>query len=228
MIGIKVRLPHRVASTFVLVLLALCAVSCKPKREVAGPARNGTASSDVSVEAAVPFDQPTAPERDLSLSNSVSIVFGEQDEENGLQHRSREKDGLTRRVRVGDEPCRYLNFKDTTRTEAYFYFAIDPGFKAGGLKNARIDVEYFDIVFDNKPSSISIHFDATGVRQGSRPAYTSASGNVVLRGTEQWTNATFNVRNASFQNSQNGQSDFRICVRPPELYVRKVTVTRQP
>jgi hypothetical protein len=217
------------ASILVLALLPFNFMGCKPKAAAPKTPTVESADGDATAGARSATAESTEmPERDLSLSNSVSIVFGEQDEENGLQHRSREKDGVTRKVRVADEPCRYLNFKDTTRTEAYFYFAIDPGFKAGGLKNARIDVEYFDIVFDNKPSSISIHFDATGVRQGSRPAYTSASGNVVLRGTEQWTNATFYVRNASFQNSQNGHSDFRICVRPPELYVRKVAVTRQP
>src|SRR5688572_27527398 len=121
--------------------------------------------------AAEPTTAAPIPTRDHSLSNSVSIVFAEQDEENGLEHRSREKDGLTKKVRVGDTPCRLLNLKDT-RSEAYIYFAIDPGFKADGLRNVKIEVEYFDIVFD-RPTSFNLQFDGTGVRQSSNPAYAS-------------------------------------------------------
>ena len=93
-------------------------------------------------------------------------------------------------------------------------------------RNVKIEVEYFDIVFD-RPSSFNLQYDGTGVRSGSNPAYASVGPMVYLRGTEQWQTATFHVRNAGFQNKQNGHSDFRLLVRPPELYVRKVVVTRE-
>jgi hypothetical protein len=38
----------------------------------------------------------------------------------------------------------------------------------------------------------------------------------------------FHIRNATFENAQNGGADFRLTIRPPDLYVRRVTLTRQP
>src|SRR5262249_6713451 len=43
-----------------------------------------------------------------------------------------------------------------------------------------------------------------------------------------WLKATFHVRNASFQNTQRGGGDFRLWASPPELCVRRVTVTQEP
>jgi hypothetical protein len=41
-----------------------------------------------------------------------------------------------------------------------------------------------------------------------------------------WAATTFEITNAIFRNSQNGGADFRPEVVPPELFVRRVTVTR--
>ena len=37
----------------------------------------------------------------------------------------------------------------------------------------------------------------------------------------------FSVADGSFKNSQNGKADFRLEVTPAEIYVRRVTVTRE-
>jgi hypothetical protein len=56
------------------------------------------------------------------------------------------------------------------------------------------------------------------------PPYVRSSG---FTSSKTWETATFHVRGATFNNSQNGGSDFRFSVNPPELYVRRVTVTRE-
>jgi len=165
--------------------------------------------------------------KDFSQSNSVSLLLAEEDQESGLKHNHKEKDGLTTIVKVADVPCRYLNQKERGRAEAFLYFALDPSFKAGDARNVKIEVEYFDVVFDDPPTSISLQYDATSVPKTTSAAYRRVNQSVLLRGANEWRTATFRVRGATFANSQNGSSDFRICARPPELYVRRVTVTRE-
>ena len=43
-----------------------------------------------------------------------------------------------------------------------------------------------------------------------------------------WSVATFHVTNAVFTNSQRDGADFRLEVVPPQIHVRRVTVTREP
>ena len=186
-----------------------------------------TNAADVSTKrdsAAKPAPVPGF--KDFSKSNAVTLLLAEAAPEDGLKHSFREKDGLTTIVKVGELPCRLLNMKET-RQEAYLYFTIDPAFKKNDMRNVKIEVEYFDGVFDDNPAAFGIHYDGRGVARGSNPAYKPASQTARLSGSDAWRVATFQVRDAAFMNSQNGRSDFRISVRPPELYVRRVTVTRE-
>ena len=163
---------------------------------------------------------------DWSKSNSVNIVLGDESEYGGLKHNDKERDGVTTIVRVDTTPCRLLNHKPNGRAEAFLYFSIEPAFKATGATNVRVDVEYFDVLLDERPTSFGIHFDAAA--SGSTPSsrYRSAGKTVTLTGANRWMTASFFLRNATFRNGQNGQSDFRIYARPPDLYVRRVNVTR--
>jgi hypothetical protein len=43
-----------------------------------------------------------------------------------------------------------------------------------------------------------------------------------------WSVATFHITNGMFMNMQRNGADFRIEVVPPEIYVRRVTVVREP
>jgi len=42
-----------------------------------------------------------------------------------------------------------------------------------------------------------------------------------------WQTATFHTKNAGFGNMQNAGADFRIWAKAPELYLRRVTATRE-
>jgi len=48
-----------------------------------------------------------------------------------------------------------------------------------------------------------------------------------LDGSKEWKKASFHIRDGAFENSENGHSDFRIEVVPPDINIRRVTVTRE-
>jgi len=48
-----------------------------------------------------------------------------------------------------------------------------------------------------------------------------------LRGSNTWQTATFHIVDGVFMNSENGGADFRLEVTPPEIYLRRVSVTRE-
>jgi hypothetical protein len=160
---------------------------------------------------------------DFSSSNSVSIELGESQTEygTGLDHIYFENDGLTAPVTLEGVPCRHL--KLASGEFGYFYFAINRTFKKRDARNVRIDVDYFDL----KPGTLTLHYDATESKNVPNPAYAEAPQRVLLHGSKLWQTATFHIEGASFKNGENSQSDFRICITPPELYVRRVTITRE-
>jgi hypothetical protein len=114
------------------------------------------------------------------------------------------------------------------------YFTIDATFKTRELKAATIEVEYLA----NSRTFLRLQYDAME-GENHRP-YKSAmpeelrtvrlgSGQnfIPIQATGVWHTAVFRVADGAFQNSQNARSDFRIEVMPPEIYVRRVTVTRE-
>ena len=150
-----------------------------------------------------------------------------------MLHHADEADGVTIVTNLNGVLCRYLNRLDAKSPWGGFYFEIDPNFKRDGLTNARIDVEYLT----TQNNGFRIQFD--GTRNGRHDAYVPAVpedstltrwvtgayyARIPVVGT--WAVATFQITNATFMNSLNGHADFRLEVAPPELYVRRVTVTR--
>jgi len=206
------------------------ALSCPlPTRARPLPFRYSRRSSEVAILAIALLlascgEKPRSNAKDFSKSNSVSAVLGDPAKENGngLQHIYFEEDGRTTPAKVGDVHCRSLKLEGTNY--GYFYFMIDPSFKRRNVKNVRIEVEYLD----EKPGVLGLQFDATGSKKINEPAYTEVDRQVHLTGSRIWQTATFQVHGATFKNRQNSRSDFRFCANPPELYVRHVTVSREP
>ena len=159
---------------------------------------------------------------DYSSADSISIHLGQVEKEydGGLQHMYHEKDGFTVVATLGDVPCRHLAVQEFN--PGYLYFVIDPSFKRKGAGNVDISIDYYDQGF----GTLGLQFDATGSKKFRSPAYADVGTTISLWDTKEWKTATFRVRNASFKNSQNSGSDFRFVVQPPDLYVRRVTVTR--
>jgi len=189
-------------------------------------ARQTRTANSSNAEKVLTLATPEVPSVDWSKSNTVSIVLGDESEYGGLKHNDKERDGVTTIVKVDDVPCRLLNHKPNGRGEAFIYFSIEPAFKAVGATNVKVEVEYFDVLLDETPTFFGIHYDASDQARTLSSRYRSGGKTVPLTGANKWVTATFFLRNATFRNSQNGQSDFRIYVRPPDLYVRRVAVTR--
>jgi hypothetical protein len=114
------------------------------------------------------------------------------------------------------------------------YFELNPTFKSVGLMNARIEVEYLT----TQSNAFRLEFD--GLDHGRARSYvpvlpTNATLTRWVTGVSYarapvvgaWAVATFEITNATFRNSQNDGADFRFEVVPPEIYVRRVTVTRR-
>ena len=101
--------------------------------------------------------------------------------------------------------------------------------------NARVEVEYLA----KKDTAFRLQFDGLDgdVHQKYQPAL-PVGARVMRFGTGAdygtiptpgvWSVATFHLTNAAFLNSQRDGADFRLEVVPPEIHVRRVTVTREP
>jgi hypothetical protein len=159
---------------------------------------------------------------DFSKKDSVSKEMGgaESETDNGLRHFDWEKDGITVRTNLNGVLCRHLKLPrgDT----GYFYFAIDPSFKKRNIRDAMIEVEYFDA----GAGTLSLEFDAFQPGGAPNSAYRDAGHAVRLTDSRTWRTALFTVRSASFSNAQGSGADFRLCAHPADLFVRRVLVTR--
>jgi hypothetical protein len=171
----------------------------------------------------------------FATSNQVSVLLGqEKPEEDGLRHLPDAGRARTSVQNVDGVPCRYLNRVTEGRYCGSLYFAINPSFKAEGLKHARVEIEYLA-----KPDvSVRLQFD--GVEGDTHRMYLPVlpeGARVITIGTGAdygiiptpgvWSVATFHLTNAVFLNSQRDGADFRMEVAPPEIYVRRVTMTRE-
>jgi hypothetical protein len=159
--------------------------------------------------------------------DSVSLAMGQEASGNrlvgqGLAHAHLERDGLTTLTNVQGVACRLMN--SHRHPKSYAYFSIDPQFKQQhDLSRVTIEVEYFD-GFQGQLGVFGVQYDSKGAEDGLGSAYQQTYPSVPLRGSEQWKKATFRLYRATFQNSQNAKSDFRLWASPPELFVRRVTV----
>jgi hypothetical protein len=162
--------------------------------------------------------------KDFSTSNSVCVRLGQDESGGGIVHISTERDGLTAVGSVEGVACRYMDFEpeSKTRTVGYFYFAVDPSFKQADFQNVTIDVEYRSA----GQVTIGLDYDSATTAKSKHSSYMHAPS-VGVRPSSSWQTTSFSLEDAGFQNSQNGHADFRLWVRPPSLFLRKVTVTRE-
>jgi len=149
--------------------------------------------------------------------SSVSILLGKTNQEQGLTQVGDAEDGRTLAAEQGGQECRKLA---NTRDWGFLYFAIDPAFKTANPMTAVAEVEYFD----GDRGLMQVNYDQTGDMEG---AYRLCPNRVLLQGSHTWKTATFVMRNAAFENSQNAGADFRIWAVQPCLHIRRVTVRRQ-
>jgi hypothetical protein len=176
-----------------------------------------TSSSDIATR---PSDRvPTGV--GYSASNVVTILLGQEEVDSGLSHLADWRDGQTTIENLDGVRCRYLNHRARgQRGGAYFYFVIDPTFKTVETKAVRVEFEYFT----STPVMFKVQYD--GMEGEQHRSYKPAGPAMPIPGSNVWRTATFELIEPVFQNSQNGGADFRLDVNPPELYLRRVSLTR--
>jgi hypothetical protein len=102
------------------------------------------------------------------------------------------------------------------------------------LKAVRIEVEYFVAT----PGLFRLQYDAMeGQTHRRHKSVVAESGEVRdmggsvrftrIRGSNTWQTATFHITDGAFMNSQNGGADFRLEITPPDIYLHRVSVTRE-
>ena len=149
----------------------------------------------------------------------ASIQLGRENKQNGIRWCEVLKDGRTEATEIGGSECRVAR---RPKGPGYIYFTVDSFLKQGKLMDTLVTVDYFDFA----PGEFALNYDAVDVDQNKASPYLMASQKEKCTGSQQWRRAYFIARNARFKNSQNGGADFRIELRVPELYVRRVTVQR--
>jgi hypothetical protein len=179
-------------------------------------------------------DNSKRVESDYSNTNAVSITFDEPVKEMGLNLVEPErKHRGTSDTRDGIQ-CRRFRYPE--EAEGYVYFRISPSFKAQGLTNVTVTLEYFDA----HSGSFDIEYDG---RRGDTPdrsekgevglvaymhgEYTLSKERVNLQLSKSWERATFVLEDVRFKNSQNGNADFRLRVLADEILLRKLIVDKE-
>jgi len=168
--------------------------------------------------------------KDFSKTNSVTLNLADAERspwDGGLTHAFTEADGVTMATNVQGVACRALRPDEGGGPKRYMYFTIDPTFKRQGAVNVRVDVEYLD-GFEGRLGVMGLEFDSSEFGDFPNASYKPQLPNVPLRGSKKWMKGTFRIRGAGFRNSQNAGSDFRLWASPPEMLVRRVTVTLDP
>jgi hypothetical protein len=155
----------------------------------------------------------------MARLETASILLGQENQEKGLGLRPK-NDGVTQPAVIDGLECRLV--ESPPGRNHYFYFAIDRAFKWAESMDVAISIEYFD---DGQGYFI-IQYDGSNTNTFGGAAYVTINEAEPLTNSGKWKTGYFLARKARFQNRQNAQSDFRLELHTPKLFVRRVTVIR--
>lgn len=161
---------------------------------------------------------PPPPTGKYAKAREVEITLGQPGREAGLRQVQAE-DGITTAVVAQNSAA----VRPATGKSRYIYFTVDDSFKAAGPMDARLVVEYLD----TGDSSLGVEYDGSDAGAPFKGAYTWGGKTIEMTNAKQWKTAEFNLRAARFLNSENGQADFRLDVRSPDICVRRVVLQRE-
>ena len=167
---------------------------------------------------------------DYSQAASVSVTFDEPMNDTGIHLVEAGKTNRLVTAKMGGVKCRLLKHRGQY---GYIPFRVDPSFKRQGLTNVLITVEYFD----SSLGELDIEYDArepeTPDRTGKKNVrlvvyeqgeYTPTEDKAYLKQSRQWEKTGFHLTNVRFENSQDGNADFRLRISAKEFYLRRVTL----
>jgi len=152
------------------------------------------------------------------LEDFVWIELGEENDEHGLIQFDFPNDGKTEVVKEGNpkKECRLSPGRlGPDKRSSYIYFQIDDTFLSGGTNEVWIITEYLD---SDQEQPIECHYD------GVDAAYKEADVRE-LGGTNEWLFHTWHITDGKFENSQNGNSDFRIRSYSDPIWLNRVWVS---
>jgi hypothetical protein len=174
---------------------------------------------------------PLVVNEDYSSPNCVNAGLAKRIEARGLHLVSPGKDDPLSATEVGKLPCHSLTVKPGK--VAYIGFRVDPVFKRRGLTNVAVTIDYFDDTFGN----FGIEYDGFDAQAPDRSEkgelrfvvyhhgeYTQAPETVTLECSRGWRTATLHLRDVRFQNSQDGNADFRLKISGRRFFLRRVTL----
>src|SRR5262245_32766265 len=93
----------------------------------AAPNSASAITSNIASTETKPADEVTPEPKDFSMTNSISVLLGQESADDGIRHLWKQADGRTTVESVDGVPCRYLN--RTNKSFGYLYFAIADTFK---------------------------------------------------------------------------------------------------
>lgn len=173
---------------------------------------------------------PVAGTVDYSQANSVSALLENPVKEKGLHLVEAGKTNRTVATTLGGMKCRQLKHRGHY---GYIPFRIDPSFKRQGLTNVLVTVDYFD----SSLGELDIEYDAresdTPDRGGKKSVrlvvyqhgeYTPTEEKSYLKKSQQWEQAKFHLTNVRFENSQDGNADFRLRISASEFNLRQISL----
>lgn len=143
------------------------------------------------------------------LPSDISVVFDDQIIQNGMEFLVRTdptKETYTENAIMGETVCRHVPWEEKRK---YGYFRADDAKITSADNELTFEITYFD----KGTTAISIQYNAISA--------TYKVAEFPRTNTNTWISKTFPVRDASFENLQNNQSDFRI---RGEAFVRRVAV----
>lgn len=169
--------------------------------------------------------------QDYGATNCVNIALGKRVEERGLYLVTTLTNSVLSETRVGPDTCRSLTIKHGTT--GYIAFRLDPRFKAAGLTNVAVTVEYFDDTFGD----FTIEYDGFDRQIPDRSEkgelrfakyhhgeYTGATNAITLERSQKWQASTIHLPDVRFENSQDGNADFRLKISGRRFLLRSVSV----
>lgn len=162
---------------------------------------------------------PVRPRGPYTDARSLSISLAATNIEQGLKQMDL-ADGATQPVIVAGSTCRAA--RTTSYPAKYLYFRVDDSFKWSPKLNVTVQVEFYDA----SSGRLGLEFDGTDPNAPFAGAYTASPTVIELSGARSWRVATFDLKDALLNNSQNGGADFRLSITAPEFYVRKVQIIR--
>jgi hypothetical protein len=148
----------------------------------------------------------------MAATQTLSIVLGEVNQEDGLRQVYDTVDGKTLATQIDGVPCRELVAQAARQK---IYFQVPRTFKQNVPMNARVQVEYYDAA----PAG-SIYVEFTGAEP-----YTPSEQSVTLKNASSWQTAEFELKGALFNGKQKG-ADFRVTATTRKVFVRRVTLKR--